>query len=219
MNRQANAGLFCELYWGESLAEAWSIGSEHPQVLAAPDEKAMLPLYGFTLPEEPFLFAERTEHGYRVFVPPRVKLERSTKGDAFHAVPESQFVQHQGRASVELPEGTTLRLTEGELHLLVSHSVAKDREKVSRLKAFVRVAAVSVLFLSLPLGFLFGGPDPQQMQQSNARAISAAKEKDQARRKALGVDTPLKPIAGTEQKPVQSDGGTPVTVPANLSVQ
>jgi hypothetical protein len=50
MNRQASAGLFCELYWGTSLAEAWSFGPEQPRVLAAPDEKAPLPLYGFTLP-------------------------------------------------------------------------------------------------------------------------------------------------------------------------
>lgn len=219
MNRQANAGLFCELYWGDSLAEAWSIGPEHPQVLAAPDEKALLPLYGFTLPEEPFLLAERTEHGYRVFIPPSVKLECSTKGNAFHAVPESQLVQKQGKATVELPEGTTLRLTEGQLHLLVSHSVAKDREKTNRLKAFARVAAVSALFLSLPLGFLFGGPDPDQMQQSNSRALAAAKEKEAARRKALGVDTPLKPLPGAEKKPQKSDGGTQVTVPANFSVQ
>ncbi len=218
MNRQANAGLFCELYWGDSLAEAWSFGPEQPQVLAAPDEKAPLPLYGFTLPEEPFLLAERTERGYRVFVPPKVKLERSTQGDAFHGVPESQLERREGRISVELPEGSTLRLTEGELHLMIQHSVAKDREKPSRLKLFARVAVGSALFLFLPLGFLLGGPDPDQMQKSNARALEAAKEKDLARRKALGVDTPLRPLPDTEKKQ-KPDGGTPVPVPGGLSVQ
>jgi hypothetical protein len=218
MNRQANAGLFCELYWGDSLAEAWSFGPEQPQVHAAPDEKAPLPLYGFTLPEEPFLLAERTEHGYRVFVPPSVTLERSSKGDAFHSVPESQLVRREGRVSVELPEGATLRLTEGQLHLIVQHSVAKDREKPSRLKTIVRVAVVSVAFLSLPLGFLLGGPDPDQMNQSNARALEAAKEKDLARRKALGVDTPLRPLTDAEKKQ-KPDGGTSVPVPGGFSVQ
>ena len=109
MNRQVNVGLFCELYWGTSLAEAWSFGPEQPRVLAAPDEKAPLPLYGFTLPEEPFLLAERTEHGYRIFVPPSVKLERSTKGDAFHEVPAAQLVQHGGRAWVEDASGRGAR--------------------------------------------------------------------------------------------------------------
>lgn len=218
MNRQANTGLFCELYWGDSLAEAWSFGPEQAQVHAAPDEKAPLPLYGFTLPDEPFLLAERTERGYRVFVPPNVKLERSTRGDGFHSVPESQFERREGRVCMELPEGTTLRLTEGELHLLVQHSVAKDREKQSRLKAFVRVAVGGALFLLLPLGFLLGGPDPDQMQKINARGLEAAKEKESARRKALGVDTPLRPISDAEKKQ-KPDGGTPAPVPGGLSVQ
>lgn len=218
MNRQANAGLFCELYWGDSLAEAWSFGPEQPQVLAAPDEKALLPLYGFTLPHEPFLLAERTERGYRVFVPPKVKLERSTRGDAFHVVPESQLEQREGRVSVELPEGSTLRLTEGELHLMLQHSVAKDREKPSRLKLLVQVAVGSALFLFLPLGFLLGGPDPDAMQKINARGLEAAKEKELARRKALGVDTPLHPISDAEKKQ-KPDAGTPAPVPGGFSVQ
>jgi hypothetical protein len=218
MNRQASAGLFCELYWGDSLAEAWSFGPEQPRVHAAPDEKVPLPLYGFTFPEEPFLLAERTEHGYRIFVPPGVKLERSTKGDAFREVPTSQLVQHEGRATVELPEGTTLRLTEGQLHLLVQHSVAKDRAGRFILRDFGWLAMVIVLFLSAPVGFLIAGPTPEKMMQNNARALAAAKEKELERRKALGLDTPLKPIPEQEKKQ-KPDGGSQVTVPASFSVQ
>lgn len=217
MKRQVNAGLFCELYWGTSLAEAWSFGPEHPRVLAAPDEKAPLPLYGFTLPEEPYLLAERTEHGYRIFVPPSVKVERSTKGDAFHEVASSQFVQHQGRATVELPEGTTLRLIEGQLHLIVQHSVTKERVNQFRLRDFAGLALVIVLFLSAPVGFLIAGPDPARMAENNARALAAAKEKDVQRRKALGLDTPLRPIS-EEEKKQKPDGGTQVTVPASIGV-
>jgi hypothetical protein len=217
MNRQVNTGLFCELYWGSSLSEAWSFGPEQSRVLAAPDEKAPLPLYGFTLPEEPFLLAERTEHGYRIFVPPSVKVERSTKGDAFHEVPSSQLVQHQGRATVELLDGTTLRLTEGQLHLFVQHSVDKGRVGQFRMRDFAWLAMVVILFLSAPVGFLIAGPDPAKMAENNARALAAAKEKDLQRRKALGLDTPLRPLpeAEKQQKP---DGGTPLTVPASLSV-
>jgi hypothetical protein len=219
MNQHVNAGLFCELYWGETLAEVWSFGPEQPQIHAAPDEKVPLPLYGFTLPEEPFLLAERTAQGYRVFIPPGVKLERSTKGDAFHGVPESQIVQHAGRRCVELPEGPTLRLSEGELRLLIQHSVAKDREKHSRVKLLARVAVAAIAFLSLPVGLFVWAPDPLQMQENNARAIRAAKEKDLARRRALGIDTPLRPLTQTEQQEQKPDGGTSVTLPASFSVQ
>jgi hypothetical protein len=220
MKRQANAGLFCELYWGTSLSEAWSFGPEQSQVLAAPDEKVSLPLYGFGLPDEPFLLAERTERGYRVFVPPGVKLQRSAHKDAFHDVPESQLAQHQGRASVELPEGTTLRLTAGELHLILQHSVAKDRVGQFRLQDLGWLAMVIVLFLSAPVGFLIAGPDPQKMMQNNARVLQEAKEKEEARRKAMGLDTPLRPLKEDEKRKQQrTDGGTQLTVPASFSVQ
>jgi hypothetical protein len=219
MKPQANAGLFCELYWGKSLSEAWSFGPEQPRVHAAQNQQAPLQLYGFTLPEEPFLLAERTEKGYRIFVPPGAKLERSTKGDAFHAVPATQLVQHEGRATVELPEGTTLRLTEGELHLLLQHSVAKERVARFRLRDFGLLAVAIALFLSAPVGFLIAGPTPERMMESNARALAAAREREEARRKAMGLDTPLRPIAPAEQQTQQSDGGTQIKLPTNLSVQ
>ena len=47
--------------------------------------------------------------------------------------------------------------------------------------------------------------------------LAAAKEKDLERRKALGLDTPLRPIPEAEKKQ-KPDAGTPVTVPASLSV-
>ena len=219
MKSKANAGLFCELYWGKSLSEAWSFGPDQARVHAAPDEKAPLPLYGFTLPEEPFLLAERIANGYRIFVPPGAKVERSTRGDEYHPVPASQVVQHEGRPCVELPEGTTLRLTENELHLLIQHSVAKERVGTFGLKEIGVLAVVIALFLSAPIGFLIAGPTPERMQESNARALAAAREKEEARRKAMGLDTPLRPIKPEEQQPQQTDGGTPLRLPTNLSVQ
>jgi len=218
MKPQANAGLFCELYWGKSLSEAWSFDSDQARVHAAQDEKAQLPLYGFTLPEEPFLLAERTEQGYRVFVPPGVKVERSTRGDEFHPVPATQLKPHEGRASVDLPAGTTLRLTEGELHLLLQHSVAKERVGRFGLREFGVLAVVIALFLSAPIGFLIAGPTPERMMESNARALAAARAKEEARRKAMGLDTPLRPIKPSEQQQ-QSDGGTQIKLPTNLNVQ
>ncbi|HEX8706450.1 MAG TPA: hypothetical protein VF815_46880 [Myxococcaceae bacterium] len=219
MKPQASAGLFCELYWGKSLSEAWSFGPDQARVHAAPDEKAPLPLYGFTLPEEPYLLAERTEQGYRIFPPPGVKVERSTRGDEYHPVPASQIKQHEGRPSVELEAGTTLRLTEGELHLMLQHSVAKDRVGTFGLREIGVLAVVIVLFLSAPIGFLIAGPTPERMKESNARALAAAREKEEARRKAMGLDTPLRPIKQTEQQQLQGDGGTQIKLPTNLSVQ
>lgn len=213
----SNGGLFCELYWGTSLAEAWSYGPELTQVHAAADEKAPLPLYGFTLPQEPYLFAERTPSGWRIHVPPSARVERSLKGDAFHPVPPSELSASGGPASLELREGMTLRLMEGELRLLVQPSVVKDVAGRFLLKDIAWLVTVAVLFLSAPVAFLVMGPDPARIAASNARALQQAHEKEEARRRALGLDKPMRPLSEQEQA-AQQDGGTRLMVPASLGV-
>lgn len=210
-----NDGLFCELYWGTTLNEARGFGPEQERVLAAPDETVPLPLYGFTLPEEPFLIAERSEHGYRVYVPPAARVERSRRGDAFRPVPAEELQRTGARAWVELMPDDKLRLLEKDLSLVLTHSVAGKRAAGLGLKDIGWLAVVSTLFLSLPVGFLIAGPTPERMAESNARAIAGAREREQAERKRLGVDTPAHPLTPRDSQ--QSDGGTKV-VPANLGV-
>ena len=208
-------GLFCELFWGTTRNEVWSFGPEQTRVLAAQDEKTALPLYGFTLPEEPFLLAERTAQGYRVFVPPAARVERSRRGDAFRPVPEAELQRTGDRVSVELTREDLLRLREGDLALHLTYSVAGKREASVHLRDLGWVAMGAALFLSLPIGFLFAGPSPERMAESNARAIKAAREREQAERKRLGVDSPARPISPDAQQ--QPDAGVQ-TLPANLGV-
>lgn len=207
-------GLFCELFWGTTRNEVWSFGPEQTRVLAAQDEKTALPLYGFTLPEEPFLLAERTEQGYRIHVPPAARVERSRRGDAFRPVPEAELQRTGERTWVELAQGDLLRLREGDLSLHLTYSVAGKREAAVRLRDLGWVAMGAALFLSLPVGFLIAGPSPEKMAESNARALKAAREREQAERKRLGVDAPARPIAPDTQQP---DGGVK-TLPANLGI-
>jgi len=66
------------------------------------------------------------------------------------------------------------------------------------------------------VGFLLAGPTPERMAASNARAIAQAREREQAERKRLGVDTPARPISqDTQAKP---DAGVRTTLPANLGI-
>lgn len=212
MRTEANNGLFCELYWGTTRNEVWSFGSEQPRVLAAPDETAALPLYGFTLPEEPFLLAERTEHGYRVFIPPAARVERSRRGEAFRPVPDPELQRSEGRAWLELTREDRLRIREGELSLLLAPSVAGKRAASLRLRDFGWLAMAAALFLSLPVGFLLAGHSPERMAESTARALAAAREREQAERQRLGVDTPARPI------PQESRPDAGMRLPANLGV-
>ena len=216
----AEGGLFCELYWGTSLAEAWSYGPELAQVHAAQDETAPLPLYGFTLPEEPFLLAERTPKGWRIHVPPSARVEKSLKGDTFHPVaPEELLTGAPGRTSLELGEGMTLRLVEGELRLLLQPSVVKERAARFGVRDVAWIITVAALFLSAPVAFLTMGPDPARMAANNARAIQAAHDKEESRRKALGLDQPMRPLSDQEKAARQQDGGARVNVPASFGVR
>ncbi|RKH04747.1 hypothetical protein D7V97_24980 [Corallococcus sp. CA053C] len=215
----ADGGLFCELYWGTSLAEAWSYGPELSQVHAAPDETAPLPLYGFTLPEEPFLLAERTPKGWRIHVPPSARVEKSLKGDDFHPVTPEELTGAPGRASLELGEGVTLRLVEGELRLLVQPSVVKERAGRFRVRDVAWLITVAILFLSAPIAFLTMGPDPARIAANNARALQSAHDKEEARRKTLGLDQPMRPLTEQEKATRQQDGGARVNVPASFGVR
>ena len=215
----ADGGLFCELYWGTSLAEAWSYGPELGQVHAAPDEKAPLPLYGFTLPEEPFLLAERTPKGWRIHVPPSARVEKSLKGHDFQPVGPDELTGAPGRTAVELREGMTLRLVEGELNLLLQPSVVKERAGRFRVRDVAWLITVAILFLSAPVAFLVMGPDPARMAANNARALQVAHDKEEARRKAMGLDKPMKPMTEAERATQQQDGGVRVTVPASFGVR
>jgi hypothetical protein len=208
-----NTGLFCELYWGANLSEAWSFGTEQGRVLAAPDETVPLPLYGFTLPQEPYVLAEHTPGGWRIFPPPATRLEVSRRGDAFREVPASELRQHEGRPCLELSPDITLRLTEGQLSLRIESSVAGKRVSGLGLRDYAWLAVVSALFLSMPVGFLLAGPTPEKMAESNARAIAKARELEAAERKRLGVDTPARPISQEAQR----DAGMR-PLPTNLSV-
>lgn len=218
MSTKTGGGLYCEVYWGTNLSAAWSYGPEQTRILAAPDETVPMPLYGFTLPEEPYLLAERTERGWRIHPPPSVRMERKLKGDAFSPVPETDVRRENGRPSVDLAEGMTLRFSEGKLTLVVQSSVVKERVGPLQWKDFGWLLVVSALFLSLPVGFLIAGPTPTRQAESNARALQLAAEKEAERRKEMGLDTPLRPLTEAERAQ-QPDAGTGVNVPGFFRVR
>lgn len=186
-------GLYCELYWGAGLSEAWSFGPDVERVLAAPDEGAPLPLYGFTFPEEPFLLAERAGTHLRIFVPPASRAERR-RGKQGPWEPVEPALDGQGRRVLELEGEMTLRLIQGELALWLQPSLRRVRVAKQGVREFFWIAAIAGLFISAPLGFFAMWPDPARQAEANARAIANARAKAEAERRALGVDGPLKPL-------------------------
>ena len=213
-SRPAATGLYCELYWGQNLSEAWSFGPEQARVLAAPDEAAPLPLYGFQLPEEPFLLAEHVEGRYRIYPAPGMRVERRSKGQPFAAAPTTAGA----RPYVTLGDGEVLRLSEGELSLHLHPSVVRERVRGMRVRDGVMLAVGLATFISLPLGFLAFGPDPARQLEVAQRMLEVQRQKEEARREALGVTSPARELSDEELEALQGDGGT-VVLPMRLTVE
>ncbi|MBF5044966.1 hypothetical protein FGE12_21370 [Aggregicoccus sp. 17bor-14] len=215
--RATATGLYCELYWGENLSETWSFGPAQPRVLAAPDEAAPLPLYGFALPEEPYLLAEFSpaDGAYRVYPAPGMRVER--RAGAKQPFTPAQTLPGE-RPSVLLGAGEVLRLSAGELSLHVHPSVVSKRVQGLRAKDAVMVAAGILAFIGLPVAFLAYGPDPARQVEMTERALAAKREKDAAKREALGVATPAREMT-QEELEAEEDGGTTVLLPNRITVE
>jgi hypothetical protein len=73
------------------------------------------------------------------------------------------------------------------------------------------------VFISLPLGFLAFGPDPARQLEMAQRALAAQREKDEARREALGVSAPGREL--TQEELQARDGGTTIVLPNRVRVE
>lgn len=110
------ARIYFELFWGEARQGANSFGptKKDKPVTAGLLDSAMLPLYGFTLPEG-FPIAESSGGGYRLFIPPRAEVERRRTNGAFTPVPPTEVEKSRGRRSVALQLGSAVCLREGDM--------------------------------------------------------------------------------------------------------
>jgi TonB family protein len=113
------ARIYFELFWGEARQGANSFGptKKDKPVTAGLLDSAMLPLYGFTLPEG-FPIAESSGGGYRVFIPPRAELERRRSDGTFAPVSTTEVEKSGGRRSISLQLGSAVCLREGDMACL-----------------------------------------------------------------------------------------------------
>jgi TonB family protein len=110
------ARVYFELFWYEARQVAKSFGptKKDKPVTAGLLDSAMLPLYGFTLPEG-FPVAESSGGGYRLFIPPRAEVERRRSDGTFAPVPPSEVEKSAGRRSLTLQLGSAVCLREGDM--------------------------------------------------------------------------------------------------------
>ena len=168
------ARIYFELFWAEARQGANSFGptKKDKPVTAGLLDSAMLPLYGFTLPEG-FPIAESSGGGYRVFIPPRAELERRRADGTFTPVAPTEMEKSGGRRSISLQLGSAVCLREGEMACVAF--VAPPPEHVS-LNLFRNrpwfFYAMLALFLGPSIYWAIFGPKLDDLADFSAKDLS-----------------------------------------------
>ncbi len=185
-----------ELYWGELRREARTFRQlpKEGVLFGAHTDDAPVPMWGFSLPEERFALVEASARGYRVFIPPGAAVEaRQNPHDPFMPVGPRGLEAEGGRRFLTLQQGAGVRLSEGELSLVVNAAVPPPLARGNPLSGLPWL--VLVLFFLLGGGFvslLVFGPQPRDEADFVPRNIPKAvvqliapepKKKEQAQKK------------------------------------
>ncbi|MFO0598527.1 MAG: AgmX/PglI C-terminal domain-containing protein [Myxococcaceae bacterium] len=152
--------LFVELYWGDTRKYANSYKRIDPKkkLVARPDDLAPLPLFGFPMEAEGFVFAEQKADLFRVFVPPGAAVERRAQDGKFYPVQlDTLESAPDSRKCVTLGTGHAVRFTTGRDVLLMAYvQPAIPKPFVNPLKGLPWLAlAVLALFMSAFATFVF----------------------------------------------------------------
>lgn len=150
--REGELRLFFELSWGDRLLYSRSFGRGAP-IVAAADDDAQLPLWGFSLPEAEHVIATSIERGFEIRVPPMARAElRDADGNLVTRVDDS--------ADVRLERGMSLLLAEGNMTLRVRAAPAERMPFVLPGRDLPWLAATCVALLSATFGYIVAGlPD------------------------------------------------------------
>lgn len=153
--------------WGTMRTEARSYSRKDGTVVAGVDEQATYPLFGFQLENgaESYPIAEWRGNAVRFFPPPGATLQRPRAGakGQFEPLPEGTVLSEGGRRYVDLPSGSSLRVTEGDSLLDVTVDVLKERAGWDIKKALFYMVFLVAAALGPPIAFFFIGPDPEMV--------------------------------------------------------
>ncbi len=198
------AQLYLELYWGAVRREARRFAPGKKPVLAASDERANMPLWGFALPTEAVPLAESVNGTWRVLVPPDTQVEKSGLDGRFVPVTPAAIESDGARRFITLREGTSARLVQGTMSVVAYAAPVPERVRVSPFKnlpwltlaCFAFFGAVMAAFLALkpraqetadftqknlpPVALRLIAPEPKKKEEAKKKleAIKAQAKKN-----------------------------------------
>ncbi len=204
------ARIYFELFWGQARQGANSFGptKKDKPVTAGLLDSAMLPLYGFTLPEG-FPITESSGGGYRLFIPPRAEIERRRADGTFVAVPPTEVEKSGGRRSVSLQLGSAVCLREGEMACVAFVAPPPERVFVNPLRNrpwfFITLL---LMFLGPSVYWVIFGPKLDDLADFSAknlnpvavRLLSPQKKEEKKKEPEKKKEEPKKEEAKKEPK-------------------
>jgi hypothetical protein len=212
--------LYLELYWGGIRRDArrFQPDSKKP-VMAASDEKAPMPLYGFTLPEEGFTLAESLNGAFRLYVPPGSSVEKASAGGRFQAVQANALENDGNRRFITLRDGAAARLSQGQMSLMAYAAPKPERVWVNPLAGLPWLALACFMLFGAgfgafivyrprtpeapdflrkdlpPVALRLLAPEPKKKEEAKKK-LEAIKEKAKPKEKVAEKPTP-KPVEKT----------------------
>jgi hypothetical protein len=147
--------LFLELYWGGVRRHARSFQhfDKKKGLIAAEDEQAPMPLWGFGLQGQRFQFAEERGGVFRLYLPPGTSVEQRATDNNYYPVEAGQLEVGPGqRRCITLGAGHAVRLSGSDGMLLLAYvQAAIPRAPVNPLKGLPWLAMG--ILVNLLVGF------------------------------------------------------------------
>ncbi len=167
--------IYFELYWHDARQMACSFGptkSKKP-ITSGLADVAMVPFYGFSMPEG-FPLAESAGRGaYRVYLPPKAELDRRRSDGRFVEAGPGEVESYDGRKCVLLQSGNAVALREGDMTCFVYIAPPPQKVFVNPLRGKPWFFILLFLaFFSPTVWWILFGPQGPELADFNARNLN-----------------------------------------------
>ncbi len=173
--RRGRPRLYFELYWRDSRQVARSFGptSEKKPITSGLADVAMVPLYGFTMPEGFPIADSASRSAYRLYLPAKAEVEKRRGDGRFAPVGPAEVETVSGRKCLTLQTGNAVALREGDMTCFVYVAPRPERSWVNPLRGkpwgfiFLLLA-----FFAPTVWWILFGPQGPELADFNARNLN-----------------------------------------------
>jgi pSer/pThr/pTyr-binding forkhead associated (FHA) protein len=167
--------IYFQLYWREARQLARSFGrtSAKKPITSGLAEQAMVPLYGFTMPEGFPLAESASRSTYRLYLPPKAEVEKRRGDGRFAPLGPAEVETVGGRKCLTLQSGNAVALHEGDMTCFVYVAPPPERSWVNPLRGkpwgfiFLLLA-----FFPPTVWWILFGPQGPELADFNARNLN-----------------------------------------------